>query len=73
MKARSSEFTYWLHDTQCWEEEHFRRLSNYMKSFIQKDNHINWLLEPKWNFLKNSYNNMVEEYRKIYQYVTAII
>ena len=44
-----------------------------MKPFIQKDNHISWLLEPKWNFLKNSYNNMVEEYRKIYQYVTAII
>lgn len=69
MKVNSSEFTHWLNDNQCWEEEHFRRLSNYMKPFIQEDNHINWLLEPKWHFLRNSYEDMVEKYRKICQYI----
>ncbi len=68
MKANTSEFTHWLNDNQCWEEEYFRRLCNYMKPFIQKDNHINWLLEPKWHFLRNSYDNIIEQYRKIGQY-----
>lgn len=46
-------------------EEQIRRLRNYMKPYMQKDEHIRWIKEVNWVFDRAQYDRMTESYRKM--------
>lgn len=59
--------------TEYWEwvsknnyEENIRRLRNYMKPYMQKEENIDWIKETKWQFDIYEYKAAVEVYRNLY-------
>lgn len=58
----SSQYWQWVSEN-CY-EEHMRQLRNYIKPYMQKEENIQWIWEPKWQFKKQNYNEVVEQYRK---------
>ncbi len=57
---------YWNWVSENWYEENIRRLRNYMKPYLQTDGNIEWMKTVNWQFDKEEYMNMVEEYRTLY-------
>jgi len=60
----SREYWDWVSENSY--EEHMRRLRNYMKPYIQKEENINWIRETRWEFDIYEYEAAVKVYRKLY-------
>lgn len=60
----SPEFLQWVSDH--WDEELLRRKRSYTKPYMQKDDNMIWITEPRWTFERGEYDRMVETYRKVY-------
>ncbi len=56
---------YWEWVGENGYEEQIRRLRNYMKPYMQKDENISWIKDVKWVFDRKQYEKMVERYREI--------
>lgn len=56
---------YWEWVGERGYEEQIRRLRNYMKPYMQKDENISWIKDVKWVFDRKQYEKMVERYREI--------
>lgn len=61
----SLNFQKWISEN-CY-EEHIRRLRNYLKPYMQKEQNIEWIWEMNWIFEAQNYKQMVEQYRKLKQ------
>ena len=59
----SFEYRKWV-DENCY-EEHIRRLRNYIKPYMQKEENIEWVQELHWEFDAKEYESVVEQYRNI--------
>lgn len=59
----SSAYWKWVNEN-CY-EEHIRRLRNYLKPFMQNEKNIEWLCNTSWEFEREEYEIMIEQYRKI--------
>lgn len=62
--------SYGIHEYWEWVgthgyEEPIRRLRNYMKPYMQKEENIQWIKEVTWMFERKQYREMVERYREI--------
>ncbi|MDE7298612.1 MAG: XRE family transcriptional regulator [Lachnospiraceae bacterium] len=62
-KYGSWEYWNWVGEN-CY-EEHIRRLRNYVKPYMQKDNHIEWLRETGWEFDREEYAAAVGKFREL--------
>lgn len=56
---------YWHWVNEHCHEEYIRRLRNYLKPYIQREDNIEWLGHPHWSFRAADYDAVVEEYRKL--------
>lgn len=63
-KYNSTEYWDWVAKNSY--EENIRRLRNYMKSYMQKDENIDWIKETGWEFDIYEYQAAVDVYRKLY-------
>lgn len=61
-KYGSREYWKWVSEN-CY-EEHIRRLKNYVKPYMQKDENIEWMQELHWEFDAGEYALCVEQYRE---------
>lgn len=59
----SPEYWKWVREN-CY-EEHIRRLRNYMRPYMQKEENIEWIQELNWEFDAEEYGTVVEQYRKL--------
>lgn len=59
----SREYWKWVKEN-CY-EEHIRRLRNYMKPYMQKDENIEWMQELNWEFDAKEYQIVTEQYREL--------
>ncbi len=59
----SAEYWKWVSEN-CY-EEHIRRLRNYMKPYMQRDENIEWIKELNWEFDADEYAVVVERYREL--------
>lgn len=57
---------YWKWVSENCYEEHIRRLRNYLKPYMQKEQNIEWIWNPCWEFEKENYQKMVKKYREIF-------
>lgn len=55
---------YWKWVSENCYEEHIRRLRNYMRPYMQKDENIEWIQELHWEFAAGEYELAVEQYRE---------
>lgn len=55
---------YWKWVEENCYEEHIRRLRNYMKPYLQKEEHVEWLQTLNWEFDAKEYAAVVEFYRE---------
>lgn len=62
-KYDSHEYWEWV-DKNCY-EECIRRLRNYDKPYMQRDENIEWLLEANWEFDAGEYMVAVEKFRQL--------
>lgn len=62
-KFDSHEYWEWV-DENCY-EECIRRLRNYTKPYMQRDENIEWLLEVNWEFDAKEYMAVVEKFREL--------
>ena len=60
----SKEYWDWV-SGHCY-EENMRRLRNYMRPYMQKEENIDWIKETGWEFDIQEYEAAVEVYRKLY-------
>lgn len=58
-------YEYWKWVEENCHEEHIRRLRNYMKPYMQKEQNIDWIKELNWEFSIEEYERVVEQYRNI--------
>ncbi len=58
----SSEYWNWVNKN--FHEESIRRLRNYLKPYMQKEQNIKWIWFPKWEFEKREYETMIQLYQK---------
>lgn len=58
----SLEFWNWVSGN--FYEESIRRLRNYLKPYMQKENNIEWIWCPEWEFEKEEYEAMIQLYQK---------
>ncbi len=63
-KYNSTEYWDWVAKNSY--EENIRRLRNYMKPYMQKDENIDWIKETGWEFDIYEYQAAVDVYRKLY-------
>lgn len=56
---------YWKWVSENNYEENIRRLRNYLKPYMQKEQNIEWIWSPHWEFELKNYETMVEQYRKL--------
>lgn len=61
---KSKEYWDWVSEN-CY-EENIRRLRNYMKPYMQKEENIDWIKETRWEFDIQEYEAAVDVYRKLY-------
>lgn len=59
----SSEYWNWVSENFC--EENIRRLRNYLKPYMQKEQNIEWIWCPKWVFEEREYEAMIQQYQRI--------
>lgn len=59
----SSEYWKWVTENNY--EENIRRLRNYLKPYMQKEQNIDWIWSPKWAFKIKDYETMLNKYQKI--------
>lgn len=59
----SDEYWEWVGENLY--EEHIRRLHNYLKPYMQKEENIEWIKDVNWEFDAEEYENMVKKYREI--------
>ncbi len=60
----SAEYWDWVSKNSY--EENIRRLRNYMKPYMQKEENIDWIKETRWQFDIYEYKAAVNVYRKLY-------
>lgn len=63
----SPEYWKWVREN-CY-EEHIRRLRNYMRPYMQKEENIEWIQELNWEFDAEEYGTVVEQYRKLKKFI----
>lgn len=59
----SSEYWKWVSEN-CY-EENIRKLRNYLKPYLQKDQNIEWIWNPEWQFQKELYEVIIQYYQKL--------
>lgn len=59
----SSEYWNWVNEN--FYEESIRRLRNYLKPYIQKEQNIEWMWCPGWAFEKAEYEAMIQKYQRL--------
>lgn len=60
-------YNYWQWVKENCYEENIRKLRNYLKTYMQSKENIQWIFEPKWEFEEKIYNDMVSQYRNLKQ------
>lgn len=61
----SQEYWKWVSEN-CY-EEYIRRLRNYLKPYMQKEQNIEWIWKTNWEFKAEDYDIMVNRYWKLKQ------
>lgn len=64
-KAQYNSVEYWNWVGENLYEEHIRRLRNYLKPYMQKEENVKWLHKLNWEFDNEEYNKVIEKYREI--------
>lgn len=59
----SSEYWKWVSEN-CY-EENIRRLRNYLKPYMQKEQNIEWMWSPGWEFEKEEYEAVIQQYQRL--------
>lgn len=59
----SSEYWNWVNEN--FYEESIRRLRNYLKPYMQKEQNIEWICCPGWAFEKGEYETMIQQYQRL--------
>ena len=62
----SSEYWKWVEEN-CY-EEHIRRLRNYYKPYMQREENVEWMWSPNWEFERGEYEAMVGQYERVGYY-----
>lgn len=56
---------YWNWVAENTYEENIRRLRNYIKPYMQREENIEWTWSPNWAFERKDYEAMLRQYQKL--------